>query len=294
MKLAAIDIGTNAMRLLLYNVYEEEQTIFKKIELIRMPVRLGEDVFTTQKISNEKIKKIVKVISGFKLLMEAHEVMAYKVLATSAMREAENGKEVIDYVFKETGVEIQIIDGRTEAKLILSNQSEQNLDINKYYLFIDVGGGSTELSFIEKNGVADSHSFNIGTVRMLYKKVNAEEWEKLKSYLKKIKKKSKNKNITIIGSGGNINKIFKISGLKEGKVLKTEKLREIYNFLSAHSYQERIEKLGLNPDRADVIIPACEIFLYIAKLADIKDIMVPKIGLSDGIIREIYNELKAN
>jgi exopolyphosphatase/guanosine-5'-triphosphate,3'-diphosphate pyrophosphatase len=292
MKFAAVDIGSNAIRLLFYNVYDDgDKPIFKKVSLTRLPIRLGEDVFSAGVISEEKIKKLIKSMIAFRNLMEVHDVLGYRVYATSAMREAENSLEIIQRVYFETGVEIHIIDGTTEAGVIYSNHIERDLDPNKSYMYIDVGGGSTEINYFSRNNTLVSASFNIGTVRSLKNKIRQKEWKLLKDSVKDIKSKSKGV-ITGIGSGGNINKIFKLSGLKDGRPLTVKRLRDIYQMLSDMSYYERTHTLGLNADRADVIVPAAEIFLYICKYADIKTIYVPKIGLSDGIIRELYEEYK--
>lgn len=289
LKFAAIDIGSNAIRLLFYNVFDDDaEPVFKKVSLIRIPIRLGEDVFSHGVISEEKIQKLIKSMAAFRNLMEVHDVISYKAYATSAMREAENGLEVIQKVYYETGISINIIDGTTEAKVIYANHVEKFLSPSKSYLYIDVGGGSTEINFFSKNKRLESESYNLGTVRILKGKADEEEWKKLKQKLKEIKKTAR--FITGIGSGGNINKIFKLSEIKEGKPLPVRKLKEMYEKIKNMSYHDRTHVLGLNTDRADVIVPASEIFLFICKYAEIKQIYVPKMGLSDGIIRELYEE----
>ncbi len=290
MKFAAIDIGSNAIRILFYNVFvDDKEPVFKKISLTRLPVRLGEDVFTNGFISDKKTRKLIRSMAAFKALMDVHEVSAYRAYATSAMREAENGLEVIQKVFFETGIVINIIDGNTEADVIFSNKITENPDPKKSYLFIDVGGGSTELTLFSKNKKIMSASFNLGTVRMLSGGVADETWKKVKVYTKEIREKTDGELIGI-GSGGNINRLHKLAALREGKPLSVKKLRDMYETLRSMSYDDRTHILGLNTDRADVIIPACEIYLYIVKYADIKQIQVPKIGLSDGIIKELYRE----
>ena len=292
LKFAAIDIGSNAIRVLFYNVFDDgREPIFKKISLTRLPVRLGEDVFATGRISDKKIQKLVRSMAAFRALMDVYEVDGYRAYATSAMREAENGLEVIQKVYCETGVAINIIDGNTEADVIFSNKITENPDPKKSYLFIDVGGGSTELTLFSKNKKLNSASFNLGTVRILAGKTNEEDWKKLKNFLKDIKEKAPD-DLIGIGSGGNINRLHKLAALKEGKPLSVKKLRDMYETLNAMSYYDRTHILGLNTDRADVIIPACEIYLFICKVCDIKQIQVPKIGLSDGIIKELYAEHK--
>lgn len=290
MKFAAIDIGSNAIRILFYNVFvDDKEPVFKKISLTRLPVRLGEDVFSNGFISEKKIRKLIRSMAAFKALMDVHEVSAYRAYATSAMREAENGLEVIQKVFFETGIVINIIDGNTEADVIFSNKITENPDPKKSYLFIDVGGGSTELTLFSKNKKIMSASFNLGTVRILSGRVEEETWKRVKGYTKEIREKTDGEIIGI-GSGGNINRLHKLAALKEGKPLSVKKLKDMYETLHSMSYDDRTHILGLNTDRADVIIPACEIYLFIAKYADIKQIQVPKIGLSDGIIKELYRE----
>jgi exopolyphosphatase/guanosine-5'-triphosphate,3'-diphosphate pyrophosphatase len=290
LKFAAIDIGSNAIRILFYNVFvDDKEPVFKKISLTRLPVRLGEDVFANGFISEKKIRKLIRSMAAFKALMDVHEVSAYRAYATSAMREAENGLEVIQKVFFETGIVINIIDGNTEADVIFSNKITENPDPKKSYLFIDVGGGSTELTLFSKNKKIMSASFNLGTVRMLSGRVEEETWKRVKGYTKEIREKTEGEIIGI-GSGGNINRLHKLAALKEGKPLSVKKLKDMYETLRSMSYDDRTHILGLNTDRADVIIPACEIYLFIAKYADIKQIQVPKIGLSDGIIKELYRE----
>lgn len=292
MKFAAIDIGSNAIRILFYNVFEDgKEPVFKKISLTRLPVRLGEDVFSSGRISEKKINKLVKSMTAFRALMDVYEIDGYRAYATSAMREAENGLEVIQKVYYETGISINIIDGNTEADVIFSNKITENPDPKKSYLFIDVGGGSTEITLFSKNKKITSASFNLGTVRILSGKVQEDDWKRLKSFLKEIKDKSL-EDLVGIGSGGNINRLHKLAALKDGKPLSVKKLKDMYETLNAMSYHDRTHVLGLNTDRADVIIPACEIYLFIAKICDIKQIQVPRIGLSDGIIKELYAEHK--
>jgi exopolyphosphatase/guanosine-5'-triphosphate,3'-diphosphate pyrophosphatase len=292
LKFAAIDIGSNAIRILFYNVFEDgKEPVFKKISLTRLPVRLGEDVFSSGRISEKKTQKLIKSMTAFRALMDVYEIDGYRAYATSAMREAENGLEVIQKVYYETGISINIIDGNTEADVIFSNKITENPDPKKSYLFIDVGGGSTEITLFSKNKKIASSSFNLGTVRILSGKVEEDDWKRLKSFLKEIKDKSL-EDLVGIGSGGNINRLHKLAALKDGKPLSVKKLKDMYETLNAMSYHDRTHVLGLNTDRADVIIPACEIYLFIAKICDIKQIQVPRIGLSDGIIKELYAEHK--
>lgn len=289
LKFAAIDIGSNAVRLLFTNVIEDEKkTTFRKSSLIRMPLRLGEDSFNTGYIPEKKIVKMVQTMLAFKYLMQVQDVVAYRACATSAMREASNGSEVAKRVKQETGIEIEIIEGKEEAEIIYSNGIVEMIDDLNPYLYVDVGGGSTEISlFAEKKRMA-TQSFDVGTIRILNNKVGKKDFNAMKDWVKALK--FNGKDVKIIGSGGNINKIFKISGIKENQPLLYKNLEEIYKFISFYSIEERIKILGMNPDRADVIIPASEIFLKIMKWSGAKQVIVPTIGVSDGIVRQLYKE----
>ena len=289
MRFASIDIGSNAVRLLLCNVYEAaDGPVFKKAELIRMPIRLGEDAFRFKRISEEKKEKLAKTMKAFKLLIDVFGVIDYRACATAAMREAENGQELIRYVKQQSGIEIDIIDGKTEAQIIYSNHIAEHLDHDQSYLYIDVGGGSTELTLFADGHIMASQSFNIGTIRLLHDQVSKETWSNFKDW---IKEKTKGYSaLTAIGSGGNINKLFKMADRKENKPLLFNKIQETYYFLKEFSVEQRITHLGLNPDRADVIVPATKIFLTVMKMADIEKIIVPQIGLSDGIIHLLYEK----
>lgn len=289
---AAIDIGSNAVRLLFSHVHEQKgKVIFKKGELIRLPIRLGDDSFTKKEISPEKVDKLVTAMRGFAELIKVFDVKGFKACATSAMRDASNGEEIIKRIKKESGLDIEIIDGKTEAATIFSNHVEELLDPKQAYLYIDVGGGSTELTLISAGKALASKSFNIGTIRLLCDKVEKEEWENFKTWIKK--NTAGIKPLTAIGSGGNINKLYKMSGKKDNKHLSYEKVKDMSDMLNAYTYEERVTVLGLNPDRADVIIPAIKIVLTTMKHADIEKILVPQIGLSDGIIHLLYDEYKA-
>lgn len=289
---AAVDIGSNAMRLLFCRVYEiDGKPHFSKEELIRMPIRLGEDVFTKGKISMAKEERLITSLKGFHELIKAYQVDDFRAVATSAMRDASNGAEIIARAKKETGLNVEIIDGKLEASLVFSNHIEELLNPKYAYLYIDVGGGSTELTLYSNQKVIAAKSFNIGTVRMLLDKVDKNEWDEMKAWLKR-------STVGIhplyaIGSGGNINKIFKMTNKKETNHISYEKLKGLYDMLSSYTYEERIERLGLKPDRADVIVPAAKIFLTVMKTADIEKVFVPQIGLSDGIVHELYNAKKA-
>jgi exopolyphosphatase/guanosine-5'-triphosphate,3'-diphosphate pyrophosphatase len=284
---AAIDIGSNAMRLLFCRVYEVAgKPHFSKEELIRMPIRLGEDVFTKGKISEQKEERLITSLRGFHELIKAYDVTAFRAVATSAMRDASNGEEIIARAKKESGISVEIIDGKLEAALVFSNHIEELLNPKFAYLYIDVGGGSTELTLYFNQKVIAAKSFNIGTVRMLLNKEDKEEWEEMKAWLKRSTVGIHPLNA--IGSGGNINKIFKMANKKETKHLSYDKLKGQYEMLCSYTYEERIERLGLKPDRADVIVPAAKIFLTVMKTADIDKIYVPQIGLSDGIVHDLY------
>jgi exopolyphosphatase/guanosine-5'-triphosphate,3'-diphosphate pyrophosphatase len=291
MVFAAIDIGSNAMRLLFCRVYiVDGKPNFSKEELIRMPIRLGEDVFLEGKISDNKAGRLITALKGFSELIKAYGVEGYRAVATSAMRDASNGLQIIERIKNETDIEVEIIDGKNEAALVFSNHIEELLNPKHAYLYIDVGGGSTELTLYYDNKVIAAKSFNIGTVRMLLNKVGKEEWEDMKAWLKR--NTIGIHPLSAIGSGGNINKIFKMSGKKETKHLSYEKLKSIYDMLCSHTYQERIERLELKPDRADVIIPAAKIFLSVMKNADIEKVFVPQVGLSDGLVHQMYDTYK--
>lgn len=292
MRFAAIDIGSNAVRLLLCNVFEtESEVIFKKAELVRMPIRLGEDAFRHGRITPEKEEQLVKVMKAYKLLIDAFGALDYHACATAAMREASNSQQVIDRVFEQSGIDIELIDGRTEAFIIYSNHIAEHLDHSQSYLYIDVGGGSTELTLFSENRVVESQSFNVGTIRMLENKVSKETWSQFKEW---IREKSEGHHPLIgIGSGGNINKLFKMAVRKENRPLTIDKIRELYELLEETPFEDRITMMGLNPDRADVIVPAARVFLTVMKCAGINDIIVPQVGLSDGIIHQLYEKHKS-
>ncbi|MEO6902147.1 MAG: exopolyphosphatase [Bacteroidia bacterium] len=288
MKFAAIDIGSNALRLLFCNVYEEGNgsVSFKKAELIRIPLRLGEDSFLFGKISEEKTEKLIASIQAFKQLIKINEPHSYRACATSAMRDASNGSDIIKRIYAETGVTIELIDGKTEASTIYANHIEKDLNSKTAYLYIDIGGGSTELTLFHKKEIIVSQSFNIGTIRMLHNQIDKEQWSAFKNWVEKNTKE--HKPIIAVGSGGNINKLFKMSGKKPNKAITTVKLKSLYELLASYTYEERIKILALNPDRADVIIPASKILLTILKKANIEKTIVPQIGLADGIVHQLY------
>lgn len=287
-KYAAIDIGSNAVRLLISSIIEQkgQPTKFKKTSLVRVPIRLGADVFLKGEISEENKQRMLDTMTAFKLLMKSHKIVKYKACATSAMREADNGKEVSKLIAKKAQIEIDIIDGEEEAAIIAATDLHSYIKEDKTYLYVDVGGGSTEFSVIHLGNTVASKSFKIGTVRLLNDIVKKETWIELEEWIKMNTKRYD--SIDLIGSGGNINKIFKISGKAIGKPLTYFYLTTYYNKLQTYSYEERITELELNQDRADVIIPATRIYLSAMKWSGAKDVYVPKIGLSDGIIKSIY------
>nr|WP_321222724.1 rod shape-determining protein [uncultured Psychroserpens sp.] len=287
-KYAAIDIGSNAVRLLIASIIEQKghPVKFKKTSLVRVPIRLGADVFLTGEISEENEKRMLDTMIAFKLLMKSHKVVTYKACATSAMREANNGVKLSKQIAKNAKIEIDIIGGEEEAAIIAATDLNSYIKEDKTYLYVDVGGGSTEFTVIHLGKTVASKSFKIGTVRLLNDIVKKEIWQELESW---IKTNTKGYDVVdLIGSGGNINKIFKISGKALGKPLTYFYLTSYYNKLQTYSYEERITELELNPDRADVIIPATRIYLSAMKWSGAKDIYVPKIGLSDGIIKSVY------
>lgn len=288
-KIAAIDIGSNAVRLLITSVDEDEKgTSFKKVLLVRIPLRLGEDSFSEGRISELRSYKLIKVMKAFKNLMEVHEVESYKACATAAMREAKNGDKLVKKIKEKAKIDVEIIDGSVEAKMIYESHMADKLSASKNYLYVDVGGGSTEISLIVGNELADSQSFNVGTIRILRHNVSDGEMDKMNNFLLQIKEKYA--PAEIIGSGGNINKLHRLSKLPKDQNLSIEKLKEMYDKLKKLTVEERMLKYELNPDRADVIVPASEIFLHIAAISGITEICVPTFGLVDGIVHKIYQE----
>lgn len=290
---ASVDIGSNAIRLLLCNVYEDgPEPLFKKAELIRFPLRLGEDAFLKGYITEDTIQKLMKVMLSFRYLIEAYDVIAYRVCATSAMREASNRKEVIERVKESSGIQIEVIEGRLEAEIIYSNHIAEHLDPDQSYMYIDVGGGSTEVTLFSHGEMISSGSYNIGTIRMLHDKIPKDQWRDFKDNVRKLSEG--HQPLVAIGSGGNINKIFKLANRKENQYLSYIKFKECYDYVNGFDLDQRIRDLKLNPDRADVIIPAFKIFNAVMKAAQIEKIMVPQVGLSDGIIHLLYEEFKKN
>lgn len=289
-KYAAIDIGSNAIRLLIVSVIEQKdkETIFKKIALVRVPIRLGEDVFLEGKISSDNLKRMVDSFQAFQLLMKVHGVLKYRACATSAMREAKNGNEIARILKDKTGIQIDVIDGDTEAAIIASTDLHTFIEEDKVYLYVDVGGGSTELTIFSEGRVVRSKSFKLGTVRLINKKVKKSKWEEVEQWIKEYTKNYK--SVSLLGSGGNINHVYKFSNQKLGTPLSYLYLVTYYKKIKSLNYEERISRLNMNPDRADVIVPAIKIYLSTMKWSNAKDLYVPKIGLSDGIIRSMYKK----
>ena len=289
-KFAAIDIGSNAIRILIANIIEtEDDVVFQKNSLIRSPVRLGEDSFTFGEISSKSLKRIVNTMKAFKLLMKIHGVSHYKAYATSALREANNSSYVIKTVKKKAGIKVEIIDGTKEAKIISNSKISEFINTQKTFLFVDVGGGSTEFTLINEGNHIVSKSFKIGTVRLINNLVDDRVWIGIENW---IKKNSMNyQKITLMGSGGNINKLFKLSNVKEGKPLSKIKLSQLFKQLEELNYEERVLKFELNPDRADVIVPAARIYLKALEWSGGQKIYVPRFGLSDGMIKYMYKNL---
>ena len=292
MRLAAIDIGSNAARLLISDVVTGPQgnPEFIKASLVRAPLRLGFDVFDKGEIPPGKVEKIIKTLKSYKLLLDVYEVKHVKACATSAMRDAINGQEIIRKVKAETGIEIRIISGQEEASLIYENHIAENMKRDESYLYIDVGGGSTELTFFSDGKLVFKESFNIGTIRLLKNQVSEAMWDEMKEFIKDRTKGYH--HVTAIGSGGNINKIFSLSKRKEGKPLTVELLRDYFKEFSNLSVNQRMTLYHLREDRADVIVPALLIYINVMRWADTEEIYIPKIGLADGLIHTLYEEVK--
>jgi exopolyphosphatase/guanosine-5'-triphosphate,3'-diphosphate pyrophosphatase len=285
---AAIDIGSNAVRLLLSEVFETGNgPYFRKISLIRMPIRLGKDAFIRGEISKARTRRLTHTISGFKHLITAYGPLGVRACATSAMREAANGAKIKDHIYKETGVDIEIIDGKEEARVIFANNPWRHVAKGSAWLFVDVGGGSTEIT-IFSDGKTKSRSFGIGTIRLLEDLVKKPQWAEMKTWIRKHTHGFS--STEAIGSGGNINKIIKLAKCTDGKSITRSKMKEVRDHLKFFSYEERVTKLGLKPDRADVIMPALKIYISVMKWGGIKTISVPQIGLADGLVRLMYKE----
>jgi exopolyphosphatase/guanosine-5'-triphosphate,3'-diphosphate pyrophosphatase len=292
MRLAAIDIGSNAARLLISDVIPGPAGVveFIKVALIRGPLRLGFDVFDKGEISPGRAEKVIKTIKSYKLLLDIYEVKHLKACATSAMRDATNGDAIIKKVKEETGIQINIISGKEEASFIYENHIAENMTAEESYLYIDVGGGSTELTFFSDGKLVFKESFDIGTIRLLKNQVSEADWSAMKEFIK-LKTKGYH-HVTAIGSGGNINKVFSLSKRKEGKPLPLDLLKDYYKEFSSLSVPQRMTLYKLREDRADVIVPALLIYINVMRWTDTEEILVPKIGLADGLIHNLYEEVR--
>lgn len=287
---AAIDIGSNAVRLLIKTIAKNRSSrpVAKKTSLVRVPIRLGEDVFVHRKVSDRNKRRMIQAMQSYKLLMEANDVDGYRACATSAMRDAENGAELVQLVQDQTGIEIEIIDGRDEAVIIASTDLYELIEADKTYLYVDVGGGSTEFTIFSHGKRIHSRSFNLGTVRLLKDLVKPDIWKEAEEWVKD--KTHKYHSIKMIGSGGNINHIYKQSDRKRGKPLTFAYLSSFYQLIKSLTYEERVSQLQMKLDRADVIVPATEIYLSAMHWSGARKVYVPKIGLADGIIKMLYNQ----
>lgn len=291
LKFAAIDIGSNAVRLLLSAVFEgRNSATFRKISLIRMPIRLGDDAFSQKRISEEKASQLIQTMLGFMHFIIAYRPLRYMACATSAMREAENGSEVGVRILEQTGINIDIIDGTKEAKILLKNHGKKSFNGDRNYLYVDIGGGSTEITLFSRGLIIASGSFNIGTMRLLKNIAPKPEWDRMRDWLNK--HTSPYDSLVAIGSGGNINKTFRLANRKTGKSLSYNKIKEVRRFLRNFSVRQRVTKLALRPDRADVIVPALGIYLKVMKWAGIKKMYVPEVGLADGMVRILYDKFQ--
>lgn len=290
MILAAIDIGSNAARLLICEVViKGKETEFNRLNIVRIPLQLGFDVFEKGFIGSRKKKMLIDTIKAYKQLMKVYEVEHYMACATSAMRDAQNSKEIIKEIETETSIEIEIISGELEAEIIYENHIAELLDKEHSYLYMDVGGGSTELTLYHNNELVLQKSVNIGTVRMLTNKVTDETWEELKDICKNIAEKYN--HVTGIGSGGNINKIFSLLRSKNEKYLHANAVKEMQKEILQLSVDERMKKYNIKKDRAEVIVPAIQIYMNLFKWCGIEQILVPKIGLADGLIQHLYDQV---
>lgn len=292
-KYAAVDIGSNAIRLLITTVIEKEgfPTQFKKTSLVRLPIRLGADVFLKGSISSGNYKRLLDAMHAYSLIIKTHNVVAFRACATSAMREAKNGQQIVSKLKAATGIDIQIIDGTDEAAIIASTDLKQLISDNKVFLYVDVGGGSTEFTVFANGKNIVSHSFKLGTVRIINGMVEDVTWQQAKNWVTQHTKAYS--KINVIGSGGNINSIYRFSENKIGQPLSYLFMSSFYEKVKQYDYNQRVFELKMNPDRADVIIPATRIYLSAMKWAKAKNMYVPKIGLADGIVKQLYNERNA-
>ena len=288
MKLAAIDIGSNAIRFQVSSILDNgKRILFKKLEYVRFPLRLGHDVFSSGRISNRSLEKFKKLMKAYKLLIELYEVDDYMFCATSAMRESENGAILVKEVQDELGIKINIIDGNREAELI--NKAISSYLTTSTYLHIDVGGGSTELNLFTEGKKIKTRSFKVGSVRVLEHFDQPAMWLEMENWVKENVKKEYGK-VTAVGTGGNISKIFELAQLKPHRQMSLKKVKEIKKMIEAHTLEQRIYILQMNPDRADVIVPASDIYIRVMEWANAKYIMVPEVGLKDGMLLELFEK----
>lgn len=289
MRYAAIDIGSNAVRLLIADIIQNDKEVsFKKNTLIRVPLRLGDDAFLEKEISEKKTEELVKTMIAFRNLMDVYKVSDYMACATSAMREAKNGQDIVQKIKKLAAIDLEIVEGQREANIIYASHIELSLERKKNYLYIDVGGGSTELSVFSDGEMIASRSFNLGGIRILDNQDKEETWSEMREWVKD--KVQNYKNLSGIGTGGNINKLFKMAEGKDSDPITFAKLQSLYTYLNSFSLKDRINVLGLNSDRADVIIPAAEIYLTVMKWGGVKQIYVPRVGLVDGVIQLLIDK----
>jgi exopolyphosphatase/guanosine-5'-triphosphate,3'-diphosphate pyrophosphatase len=292
LKFAAIDIGSNAVRLLLACVFDEgPKPTFKKMALVRMPIRLGDDAFTRNRITETKAAQLVKTMVGFQHLIEAYEPIETRAFATSAMRDARNGSAICARIRKACGIEVEIIDGKREAQLIFENKSAERVGGFNAYLYVDVGGGSTDITLFSQGRIVTSGSFNIGTIRLLENLVPAGAWRDMRQWIRSCT--TPYASLAAIGSGGNVNKLSRMANCKNGKPLSFSKMLKVRHDLNQFSLERRITELGLRPDRADVIVPAADIYLKVMKWAKIRSMFVPVVGLADGVVHILYQKHKS-
>lgn len=290
-KLAGIDIGSNSVRLLVANVMRQGENVnFKKSSLTRLPIRLGIDAFEKGKIIKENQKRLLWGMQAYQKIMAVHGVERYRACATSALREADNGWQVAENIYRETGINIELISGKEEARMIFSPDFVDTLSGRaEHFFYIDVGGGSTELTLFSSGEIAASHSFKIGTIRLMTDKVKEKHWEAMRQWIKEVTGNLPRRPL-MVGSGGNINRAFKLAEKKKGETMSYKLLAEMRAELKQFDYEERIVRFDLNPDRSDVILPALKIYLSAMKWARAEEMMVPKKGLADGIVRNLYRE----
>lgn len=293
LRFASVDIGSNAVRLFFGYVFETQAgPVFKKASMVRLPIRLGSDSFHNKAIDREKIEDLISAMHGFKHLLEAYSVISFRAVATSAMRDASNGKEVVEEILKKTGIDIELIDGESEAALIFENHIAEKLGTTDAFIYMDVGGGSTEFTLFKEGQKIKAQSFNIGTIRLKDNLVEKSTWLALETWLESIKNEFRPNQI--IGSGGNINTLFKLTQLNDMEPMPKSQIEQWLKTLKNLSVDEKISELGLRPDRADVIVPAVELFLLAMDQSGCEQVIVPKVGLADGIIHQLYDDYKAS